>query len=42
MKVSHANSILQLVGPAYAAVQDHVKTRFWNFHFLSVFQPSCY
>ena len=34
MKVWHANAILQLVGPAYAAAQEHVKTRIWNFRFL--------
>ena len=37
MKVWHANAILQLVGPAYAAAQELLKTRIWNFRFLSVF-----
>ena len=26
VKVSHANAILQLVDPAYAAAQEHAKT----------------
>ena len=39
MKVPHSTrtTILQLVEPAYAAAQEHVETRIWNFHFLSVF-----
>ena len=39
MKVSHSTrtTILQLVDPACAAAQEHVETRIWNFHFLSVF-----
>ena len=41
VKVSHANEILQLVDPAYAAAQKHAKTRIWNCHFWSVFLPSC-
>ena len=38
MKVSHSTqtAILQLVDPACAAAQEHVETRIWNFHFLSV------
>ena len=38
MKVSHSTrtEILQLVDPACAAAQEHVETRIWNFHFLSV------
>ena len=38
-KVSHSTrtAILQLVDPACAAAQEHVETRIWNFHFLSVF-----
>ena len=43
VKVSHSTqtAILQLVDPACAAAQEHIKTRIWNFHFLSVFLPSC-
>ena len=43
MKVLHSTrtAILQLVDPACAAVQEHVETRIWNFHFLSVFLPNC-
>ena len=26
-----------MVDPAYATAQEHVETRIWNFHFLSVF-----
>ena len=39
MKVPHSTrtTILQLVDPACAAAQEHVETRIWNFHFLSVF-----
>ena len=39
MKVSHSTitAILQLVDPACAAAQEHVESRIWNFHFLSVF-----
>ena len=39
MKISHSTrtAILQLVDPACAAAQEHVETRIWNFHFLSVF-----
>ena len=39
MKVSHSTRTanLQLVYPACAAFQEHVETRIWNFHFLSVF-----
>ena len=39
MKVPHSTqtTILQLVDPAYAAAQEHVETRIWNFHFLSFF-----
>ena len=39
MKVPHSTrtTILQLVDPAYAAAQEHVETRIWNFHFWSVF-----
>ena len=39
MKVSHSTrtAILQLVDPACAAAKEHVETRIWNFHFLSVF-----
>ena len=39
MKVSHSTrtAMLQLVDPACAAAQEHVETRIWNFHFLSVF-----
>ena len=39
MKVSHSTqtAIFQLVDPACAAAQEHVETRIWNFHFLSVF-----
>ena len=39
MKVSHSTitAILQLVDPACAAAQEHVGSRVWNFHFLSVF-----
>ena len=39
VKVSHSTrtAILQLVDPACAAAQEHVETRIWNFHFLSVF-----
>ena len=39
MKVLHSTrtTILQLVDPACAAAQEHVETRIWNFHFLSVF-----
>ena len=39
MKVSHSTRTanLQLVDPACAAAQEHVETRIWNFHFLSVF-----
>ena len=39
MKVSHSTrtAILQLVDPYCAAAQEHVETRIWNFHFLSVF-----
>ena len=39
MKVSHSTrtTILQLVDPACAAAQEHVETRIWNFHFLSVY-----
>ena len=38
VKVSHSTrtAILQLVDPACAAAQEHVETRIWNFHFLSV------
>ena len=37
MKVSHSTrtAILQLVHPACAAGQEHVKTKIRNFHFLS-------
>ena len=37
MKVPHSTrtAILQLIDPAYAAAQEHVETRIWNFHFLS-------
>ena len=41
VKVSHANAILQLVDPAYAAAQELAKKKIWNFHFWSVFLPSC-
>ena len=43
MKVSHftQTAILQLVDPAGAAAQEHVVTRIWSFHFLSVFLPNC-
>ena len=39
VKVPHSTrtTILQLVDPACAAAQEHVETRIWNFHFLSVF-----
>ena len=39
VKVSHSTQTanLQLVDPACAAAQEHVETRIWNFHFLSVF-----
>ena len=39
VKVPHCTrtTILQLVDPACAAAQEHVETRIWNFHFLSVF-----
>ena len=39
VKVSHSTRtvILQLVDPACAVAQEHVETRIWNFHFLSVF-----
>ena len=39
VKVSHSTrtAILQLVDPACAATQEHVETRIWNFHLLSVF-----
>ena len=39
VKVSHSTRTanLQLVDPACAAAQEHVETRIWNFHFLSVF-----
>ena len=39
MKVPHSTrtTILQLVDPACAAAQEHVETRIWNLHFLSVF-----
>ena len=39
VKVPHSTrtTILQLVDPAYATAQEHVETRIWNFHFLSVF-----
>ena len=39
VKESHSTrtAILQLVDPACAAAQEHVETRIWNFHFLSVF-----
>ena len=39
VKLSHSprTTILQLVDSAYAAAQEHVETRIWNFHFLSVF-----
>ena len=39
MKVPHSTqtTILQLVDPACAAAQEHVETRIWNFHFVSVF-----
>ena len=39
MKVSHSTrtTILQLVDPACTAAEEHVETRIWNFHFLSVF-----
>ena len=39
MKVPHTTrtTILQLLDPAYAAAQEHVETRIWNFHFLSFF-----
>ena len=38
VKVSHSTrtAVLQLVDPACAAAQEHVETRIWNFHFLSV------
>ena len=43
MKVSHSTRTakLQLVDPACAAAQEHVEARISNFHFLSVFLPSC-
>ena len=39
MKVAHSTrtTILQLVDPVCAAAQEHVETRIWNLHFLSVF-----
>ena len=39
MKVSLSTqtAILQLVDPTCAAAEEHVETRIWNFHFLSVF-----
>ena len=39
VKVPHSTrtTILQLVDPARAAAQEHIETRIWNFHFLSVF-----
>ena len=39
MKVPHSTrtTILQLVDPAYAAAQEHVETRIWNFHFCVSF-----
>ena len=39
VKGSHSTRTanLQLVDPACAAAQEHVETRIWNFHFLSVF-----
>ena len=39
VKVPHSTRTanLQLVDPACAAAQEHVETRIWNFHFLSVF-----
>ena len=42
MKVPHSTqtTILQLVDPAYAAAQEQVETRIWNFHFLSVFSAT--
>ena len=42
MKVPHTTrtTILQLVDPAYAAAQDYVETRIWNFHCLSVFSAN--
>ena len=38
---STQTAILQLVDPACAAAQEHVETRMWNFHFLSVFLQNC-
>ena len=34
MKVPHSTrtTLLELVDPAYAAAQEHVETRIWNFH----------
>ena len=42
VQVSHSTrtAILQLVDPAGAAAQEHVETRIWNFHFLSVFSAN--
>ena len=39
VKGSHSTRTanLQLVDPDCAAAQEHVETRIWNFHFLSVF-----
>ena len=39
VKVSHSTrtAILQLVDPVCAPAQEHVETRIWTFHFLSVF-----
>ena len=39
MKVPHSTrtTIFRLVDAACAAAQEHVETRIWNFHFLSVF-----
>ena len=34
------NAILQLVDPACAAAQEHVETKIWDFHFLSVLEYS--
>ena len=37
MKVSHANAILQLVDPFYAAAQQHAKLKFGIFIFGQFF-----
>ena len=43
LKVSHStqSAILQLVDPACTAAREHIETRIWNFHLLSVVLPNC-